>query len=297
MTHTRTGSRYMILSAVMLSIVSMLGKLGGESMSLPLLIFLRFGLGLLLFLPFLYGLGYFKYLFDKPHLMRQLARCSLVLLSQYSLFYYLMDGTLLNAAVLQSLGPLLIPILDGMIFKQRIQPVMWVLAGISFVGMLCVLQPVRGFVGEVGFVGMLIPLGQAGSQVLYGHQAKVEKNEVSLFYLLLLSTVVSGLMYLCFNFVETQPPISREAPLPLFGILIALGAATVLNQFFRGIAYKHGRPSQLAPLLYTTLLFSALIDWIFFHRIPNMLSIFGSVLVLISGGFSIHLLRRKTPQI
>src|SRR5690242_5341183 len=133
MTRHATGILYMVLSAVMLFIVSTLGKEGGEFLSLMLLIFLRFVVALLVFIPFLYRKKMLKHLFDKPNLKLQLLRCSLVLLGQYSLFYYLSYSTVLSATVLQNFSPLLIPVLDGLIFKHHIKPKLWVYAGISFV--------------------------------------------------------------------------------------------------------------------------------------------------------------------
>jgi drug/metabolite transporter (DMT)-like permease len=44
----------------------------------------------------------------------------------------------------------------------------------------------------------------------------------------------------------------------------------------------------LAPFLYLSIIISAIMDWVVFHRIPNGLSIVGAVLVISGGLIQIH---------
>ena len=65
--------------------------------------------------------------------------------------------------------------------------------------------------------------------------------------------------------------------------VVALGVVSIFNQSFRGLAYQHGKASVLAPFLYFSLIFSALLDWAVFQRLPNAFSIFGALLVMTGG--------------
>lgn len=67
-------------------------------------------------------------------------------------------------------------------------------------------------------------------------------------------------------------------------LVLALGALSVLiinTQVFRAKAYKFAQSgSQLAPLIFTSLIFSALWQVIFYDETYNFYQIFGLVLIL-----------------
>jgi drug/metabolite transporter (DMT)-like permease len=285
------GAFYMLLSGVTLSLFTLFAKFGTESTPYLLLIFLRFVLPLLFLMPILLTTISFKDLFLKTNLKMQLLRSGCILIYQYSIFYYLISASVLDATIMQNTAPLFMPILELVFFKHRFEKRTLLSILVSFAGVLCILKPSASFFEQLSILGLVIPLSQAGSQVLYSHQAKSENQKFNLFYLYFIGSVVSGIV---FAFSEAFSMVSapfENYTLLLWGNLICLALATLFNQIFRGFSYKYGKASALAPFLYMSIIFSAIIDWAVFHHPPGWLSLAGAILVI--GGGMIQVFNRK----
>src|SRR3990167_7119108 len=90
-----------LLSAIGLSIIGLLGKLGGEILSLPALLFWRFFAAFVLCLLFVFLRGYFKSgLLKGSQFKINFARAFFTLGAQGSFYYYIQTNTLLNGLVL-----------------------------------------------------------------------------------------------------------------------------------------------------------------------------------------------------
>jgi drug/metabolite transporter (DMT)-like permease len=257
-------------------------------------VFLRFAAPLVLILPFLLWKSSIHDLFVTKSFKLQLLRAGCILMYQYAIFYYLMHASLLDATVLQNTAPLLIPVFEWLFFKMRfhIRTVISIL--ISFAGVICILQPDKEIIGRISMAGLFAIVGQAGSQVLYGHQARSENPYSSLFYFFFLTACISGVAFLFSEeFFGGELPAGAQS-IWLYGNILALGLASIFNQSLRGVAYKYAKPSTLAPFLYLSLIVSGILDWAIFQRLPNLLSVFGAVLVCAGGLIQVYYSRRKT---
>lgn len=284
----------MLVSSMLLSLFSLFGKFAVEDTPFFLLSFLRFFIPLVIMLPFLLWTSSFKELLYTGNLKLQFLRCLCILVYQYSIFYYLMHSSLLNATVLQNTFPLFLPILERIFFKHRFNKREIVSMLVCFAGVLCILQPKSGLFESLSIVVILAPLSQAGAQVLFAHQARKENPKSTLFYLYFLSSVGAGIIYL----VSTELVGIKSSPLNstwfVWSNIVALGVVSIFNQYFRGKAYEHCKPSSLTPFLYLSLIFSAVLDWAIFHRFPNWLSALGALLV-ISGGL-VQMYKKKSVK-
>lgn len=278
----------MLLSSVMLSIFTLFAKYGTESISYFLLIFLRFVIPLFLLMPFLLWKMSFKELLSTNFKMQLLRSCC-ILIYQYSIFYYLMySSTLLDATVMQNTAPLFMPILERIFFKHRFEKRVILSILISFAGVLCILQPDTSIFAKLSIAGFLAPLGQAGSQVLYGHQAKSEDQRSNLFYQFFLCSFVSAIVFVFSQEIFEVKSFPENLSVLIWLNIIGLGVASVINQSFRGLAYRHGKASALASFLYVSIIFSALLDWTIFHHLPNWLSLIGTILVILGGLIQVY---------
>lgn len=280
----------MLLSSGMLSLFTLFAKFSLVDIPYFLLIFLRFGVAFLLLLPFLLWKTPIHELFHTANFKIQLLRIGCILTYQYAILYYLTYANLLDATVLQNTAPLFMPILEWIFFKHRFNARVIVSILISFAGVLCILQPERDILTRLSVVGILAPLGQAGSQVLYSHQARKENQKANLFYLFFLCSLVTGIIFLFSRDFVSEKMAMRTSALIWINVA-ALAVTSIFNQFFRGMAYQHGKASALAPFFYFSLFVSGLFDWMFFHHVPNRLSFLGAILVV--GGGVIQVYKRK----
>lgn len=287
----RKGAFFMLISSMLLSLFSLFGKFAVEDTPFFLLTFLRFSIPLAIMLPYFLWTSSFKELFFTRRLKLQFLRCLCILVYQYSIFYYLIHSSLLNATVLQNTFPLFLPVLERVFFKHRFNSREIISMLVCFAGVLCILQPNVGLFEGLSIVVILAPLSQAGSQILFAHQSRSENPKSTLFYLYFLSSIGTAIIYFfSAEFFAVKGSLVNYTLLAWANI-IALGVVSIFNQYFRGKAYEHCKPSSLSPFLYFSLIFSAVLDWAIFHRLPNWLSVLGALLV-ISGGL-IQVYRKK----
>lgn len=66
-------------------------------------------------------------------------------------------------------------------------------------------------------------------------------------------------------------------------VLLLLGPMAILGQYLNIRAYSLAKVSVLAPLSYASLLFAALIGWLFFNEVPSAGMVLGAGLIAIGG--------------
>lgn len=282
------GIVWMLLSAACLSFSILFLKINLSYLNYYFLVFLRF------FIPFLFILILFsirwewKVLIFSTHIPLQLFRCACVLVSQYGIVFYLTKNTLLNATVLLNTAPLFIPIIEWIFLGHRPGKSTILGALLAFLGVILILHPNRSLFTPISGIGLLAAIGQAGSQVLYGLKPKSENPLASLFYLFLFSSLFSGVL---FFLIEGKEKIewSQNYDWIIFTSLILMALGTLLNQYFRGLAYRCGRPSTLVTFLYFSVFVSAFLDWVVFKHTPSLLTVIGSVLIVLGGVLKVFL--------
>jgi drug/metabolite transporter (DMT)-like permease len=290
---------YMSLSAICLSGGFLFIKLSMQGVPFLLFAFVRFAVPfLVLLLLLLMTKTLFKSISTSTKLISHFARATCVVAAQYGFLYYLTKNSLLNATVLLNTGPLFIPLLERIFFHHKIGKSTLVGLAISAIGMILILQPEEGFLNPFMWVGLTAAILQACSQILYSIHAKSENRTANLFYLFLFTSLLSLLVLLIDILffhettlslsVERLSQISTNAKLVVFLLLMAL--FLIGNQFFRGLAYAHGRAGALATFLYLSVFVSGVCDWLIFHRLPNAWSFIGGALVIL-GGISKLILR------
>ncbi len=273
------GIGFTLLSAFCLALFGLFSKLGLVVPSFTLLLFLRFFVPLLLVTPFLIYLGTFKKIFPLKRVSHQWWRAISVLVSQYCFFYYLTRATLLDATLLLNTGPLYIPILSRIFYGHRIGKVTCLCLAISFCGVVLILKPTQGIFNLFSIVGLLAGVGQGFSQVLYGANVEKESNGENLFYLYFFTACLSFFPLIIGSRIDWGS-FQGESVGWMVVWIVLMSVANIGSQGFRGFAYRHAKPSSLAPFLYTTTLFAGLFDWVIFGSIPTLLTIIGAGLVI-----------------
>lgn len=66
-------------------------------------------------------------------------------------------------------------------------------------------------------------------------------------------------------------------------LLACVSLGSFLAQSLITLSLRYGSPSALAPLCYTSVIFSLLYDWFIWHNIPSLISWLG-ILLVIGGG-------------
>lgn len=282
------GIVYILFSTSFLSFFSLCVKFGLREVSIWTMTLMRFLLPLLFAMPILWMTGAFKKMWPLKNIRLQFYRSSAVFIGQLSMIYYLTRASLLDATLLWGTGPIFIPLILRIFYKQRILKVTWITIAVSFVGIVLILKPDQGIFDPFSVWGLISGLSMAISQILFGLSTEKGDPGENLFYLFLFSSILSLIPY----FLYEENHFSFQLSNIEVGSVIGIALGTLGNQFFRGLAYQQAPPALLTPFLYFSILLSGFFDWMVFKQTPDILTLIGSILVIGSTFFKWVVLRR-----
>jgi len=192
----------------------------------------------------------------------------------YALFVAITMMPLTNATLLTFSAPLWMPAIAWVLFREKAAKATWIGAAVGFVGVIMVLQPHH----QKFNIGALIALAGAFclavACISVRRLGATEPTSRILFYYFGISTL------LCLPFA-----VAEWQPFGLRGFLYLVGVAATLlaSQALVVLAYRHASAVKVGPFVYTTIVFTALIDWFLWNHAPTLGVVFGIALV-IGGG-------------
>ncbi|EJG0988508.1 DMT family transporter [Vibrio parahaemolyticus] len=284
MNHVHKPVVFMLMSTLSLSVTGLLAKQLSEALSVTMFSFLRFFLPALILLLVLIpkGIKLPKSTELKPTLLRALC----IGLSQLCFIASLQTLTLVESVVLFATGPLFMPVIEKLVWhgKIRASTVFGIVMAFSGVVLLA------GTEGEFTLRYDLL-LGLAGGLFNSGSQLtlyKVSKSNMSpleinfwafsfaaLFILpLALINDGSGLLGAHSFSLSVEPSVLW---------LLVMSMLIINTQVFRAKAYQLASSgSQLAPLIFTNLLFTAVWQSLFFADVMSRTQIAGMGLIVLA---------------
>ncbi|EGR2274566.1 DMT family transporter [Vibrio parahaemolyticus] len=284
MNHVHKPIVFMLMSTLSLSVTGLLAKQLSEALSVTMFSFLRFFLPALILLLVLIpkGIKLPKSTELKPTLLRALC----IGLSQLCFIASLQTLTLVESVVLFATGPLFMPVIEKLVWhgKIRASTVFGIVMAFSGVVLLA------GTEGEFTLRYDLL-LGLAGGLFNSGSQLtlyKVSKSNMSpleinfwafsfaaLFILpLALINDGSGLLGAQSFSLSVEPSVLW---------LLVMSMLIINTQVFRAKAYQLASSgSQLAPLIFTNLLFTAVWQSLFFADVMSRTQIAGMGLIVLA---------------
>ncbi|TOM30767.1 EamA family transporter [Vibrio parahaemolyticus] len=284
MNHVHKPIVFMLMSTLSLSVTGLLAKLLSEALSVTMFSFLRFFLPALILLLVLIPKGI--KLPKSTELKATLLRALCIGLSQLCFIASLQTLTLVESVVLFATGPLFMPVIEKLVWhgKIRASTVFGIVMAFSGVVLLA------GTEGEFTLRYDLL-LGLAGGLFNSGSQLtlyKVSKSNMSpleinfwafsfaaLFILpLALINDGSGLLGAHSFSLSVEPRVLW---------LLVMSMLIINTQVFRAKAYQLASSgSQLAPLIFTNLLFTAVWQSLFFADVMSRTQIAGMGLIVLA---------------
>nr|WP_321273884.1 DMT family transporter [uncultured Vibrio sp.] len=292
---------YMLISTFSLSLTGLLLKKLTEMMGIELLTFLRFLMPTLLLFAIVLAsrLPLPPRKVIKPILIRGLciAACQLCFIASLNTL------SLVESSVLFATGPLFIAVLEKLFFKVKIKPETKFGLAATFVGVLMLAGDVSGiqFRPEL-LIGLGAGFFSAGSQVSL---FRASKNEVKPAALNSWTFLIAALSVLPLSFIsglsemDMQILIEPQLNTLVWVCLLALSISVVGNQIFRSKAYRLAESnSQLAPLIFINLLFTAVWQVLFFDESFSHYQVVGITLIILAAlmnSFAAKLFRHFFP--
>jgi drug/metabolite transporter (DMT)-like permease len=279
------GAVLTLASFLCVALVSALGKVAGEDASTGVVVLLQNLVGLLVIAPVVIrgGPSVLKTRRIGLHIVRAAAGTA----CWYALFVAVRTIPLTTANLLTFSAPLWMPVLAWVAFRQRTSRGVWIGAALGFAGIVLVLQPG----GHPLDVGELLAFGGALmlaiALIAVRALGATEPTVRVLFYYFALSS----LLVLPLALLDWRLPASGGTWL----VLLAVGVAQLLSQVFIVLGYRYASAVRLSPIVYSVIVFSALIDWVAWGQPPTVAVVAGMALV-IGGGLVAILVRPRAAN-
>lgn len=280
-----TGAVLTTLSFLCVSVMSAMGKVAGELTSTGVVVLFQNLIAILFIAPFVLRGGWALLRTEKIglHILRAASGTA----CWYALFVAITMMPLTNAVLLSFSAPLWMPVIAWLVTREKASAATWFGAALGFVGVVLVLQPhhQRFTVGVLFALAAAILLAFALMSVRW--LGATEPMPRILFYYFLLSTVMAL-------------PIAaiqwHSVPAQAWIYLLAIGFSQLFAQIFIVLAYRYASSVKLGPLIYTTIVFTALIDWVIWNHAPTLFVVVGMVLVIGGGLVAIRGKSERVPQ-
>jgi drug/metabolite transporter (DMT)-like permease len=276
----------MLCSTLSLSITALAAKYLTGEFSLLTLLFLRLFIPATLMLSLVASI---KFVLPKKNLIKPImTRAVCVVGCQMCFLASLTQLTLVESVVLFATGPLFIPVLERVFFGIKIKMAIKLALLVTFSGVLLLISDGSSITFKPE---MLIGLGagmfNAGSQLSLYRSTKGDMSPSAINgWSFLFSSILVLPISAWFGLSDMDMVIlSKPTEYWLIWLaLLALAIMTISNQIFRSMAYKLADSnSQLAPLIFTYLLFTLAWQLLFFDAEMTQEKILGVTLIVAAG--------------
>ncbi len=168
------------------------------------------------------------------------------------------------------LSPLMIMGLAVLLFHEQIGISRWIGSVVAFAGVALLYRPDRDLIS----VYVLLPLGMGACFAIYNiltHELRAERTITNLFY----TAFVVFVVMTAFTPTFWQPlTLGKLWPMALIGLTGYIGLWGLDK------AYEAATPGLLAPFLFTSTVFSVVLDYVLFRTLPGGSIILGIVVIL-----------------
>lgn len=264
------GTRLMIVAAFLLAAGATSARLATEGMNVlvavfwtNLAMFLMTSAWMLVVQP-AGGLGTGKL---KKHFLRSVFTYGALV----TYFYALAQIPFANAVVLQSMGPVFVPILALVVFRWLADRYVWLGVLISFVGVVLIVRPDRFGLSLGEVAALLAALGGAAAALVIWSLAATEPVERQMFYFSLFAFLLSAVPL---PWVWQQPAITQLVP------IAAVAAFTIVGQFYYAKSFSTAPGDKVITWSYMTIVFAAIFGFLIWGEPIIAVTAVGAALVV-----------------
>ena len=191
-----------------------------------------------------------------------------------------MKMQLVNAVLLSSSGPLIIPLVALIWVGISINRMVWISLLNGLTGVCLIIKPSDNLLSNpASLIALSAAIFNAVSGVAAHKLTTTEPMLRILFYNSGLPTLL--IAPLCF-FVWKWPNSEQFELLCCTGVLYATGGLLYV------LALENATAAALAPFIYSGVVFSGIYGWFFFKNVPDILSLIGMIVVIFGGILSMR---------
>ncbi|KFL29170.1 multidrug transporter [Devosia riboflavina] len=280
-THSRAGYAWLASDMILVTIMTVLVKLGGASYPAVQMVFIRSLIGLVSVLPLAWR--HRRALRETNQWGRHAFRVLCNTLALNTNFAALTALPLALANAIGFMRPLVVLALATILLGERSGPWRWIGAAVGFLGVLVMVSP-----GEVTWnLGILAALGS----VLFGSLATVQTRALAkenTTVLMVFYTVGLSVFTAVPAAFAWQPVAPTDWPL-----LLAIGVLAQIGQYCFLRAYQSTPANLLAPIGYLSIVLATAAGFLAFGEVPAPTTIIGTAIIIGALVLTTHLDRPR----
>ena len=215
------------------------------------------------------------------HLLRAALNMTMLVLFVYGL----QTLGLAEAYTLAFVAPLLMVLIAVPMLGESVQPRHWWAIGLGFVGVLIALRPEQGAFLSMGAVAILVAAVCYALSNMLGRLISRTESSAALVFWTTAGMAVGGSLLAAPNWEPIQPEHAW--------VLAGLAISGFLGQMTIAEAFRHGQAAAIAPFEYSALAWALVLDWLFWHTVPDVWTLGGGTLIIASG---LWLARGEAPK-
>lgn len=199
-------------------------------------------------------------------------------------FYAISKINVADALILNKLSPFFAIIASIFVLKEKANFKQWIAVIIAFIGSLLVVKPefIQGFIsGSLNsdsvsqFPALIGLIGGGCAGIAYTFLRKVKLNGERGNIVVAFFSIFSCLILLPFIFFTYEPMTSKQLLL-----LLGAGISACMGQLTITAAYGYCPAKEISIYDYSTVIFAAILGFIFLNQIPDKLSIIGYIIII-----------------
>lgn len=267
------GALNIIAASIMFAIMGALIKKASVSLNSGMVVFFRNIVALGLMLPAAFrgnDIGGLKTGEIGLHLVRSLSG----LAAMYLYFFTLTKLPLAEAVLLSYTSPLFIPFVAHSWLGEKINARLLTAMLIGFGGVILIMKPGTGMFQPAAVIGLSAGAVASISMVSIRRMAATEPPFRIVFYYTLIATIVSAVP-LPWTWITPDPE--------LWLVLLGLGVFACLGQLFVTKGYTLAPSAQIGPFTYSTVLFAAVLGYLFWGEKLDLYTLGGGILIFAAG--------------
>ena len=269
----------MLLAVFCVTIMSVQAKLIGIEFNAVQITFARAIVVLILLMPLIYKLGGLDFLKTKKpflHFFRGLAG----LIGNVMFFLAYQRLPVADVTVISQAVPIFSCILAIIFLGETIGWRRWTAITIGFLGVIIAINPSVNIA-----VASLYALGGTlmwSSTIIFLRLLGSTEHPVkTVFYFMLVSALITSIF---------QPFLWKEPSFEVILLFIGIGVAAFLTQLLMTYALQKAPASIVSPFNYTGIIWAIIFDYIIWNAHPMFATIFGGIIITISG---IYIFKRE----
>ncbi len=265
------GAIFIIAAELVLTMNGVIIKLASDGLPNEMIVFFRNAFGLLSLMPIFAREGTAIVHTKKLHLHLVRGLCGVT--AMYCLFYVMASIQLANAMLLKATIPIFIPLVAFSWLKEKISVAARVAIAVGFCGVFLILKPGSDF-NWIMLIGLISSAFASVSMVTIRKLSATEPAVRTVLYFAIIASLVSVI------------PLSWawKTPTPNeWLLLMGVGISSTVVQLLTTRGYASAPASQVGIFSYSSVIFGALIGWLFWNELWDINSFLGGLSIITAG--------------